>query len=37
MIYEVDQAARANRYFSKEKRYSQIDWSNLNETRFARR
>ena len=31
MIYEVDQAAQANRYFSKEVRYSQIDWSNLDQ------
>jgi hypothetical protein len=29
MIYEVQEAARANRYFSKEVRYSQIDWSSL--------
>ena len=30
MIYEVQEAARANRYFSKEVRYSQIDWSRLD-------
>lgn len=31
MIYEIDQVARANRYFSREVRYSQIDWSNLDQ------
>jgi hypothetical protein len=31
MFYEVDQAAQANRYFSKMVRYSQIDWSNLDQ------
>ena len=30
MIYEVDQTAQASRYFSKEVRYSQIDWSSLD-------
>ena len=31
MIYKVDQTAQASRYFSKEVRYSQIDWSRLDQ------
>jgi hypothetical protein len=31
MIYEIDSAARANRFFSKTVLYSQIDWSNLDQ------
>jgi len=31
MIYEIDRAAQANRYFSKTVLYSQIDWSNLDQ------
>lgn len=37
MIYEVQEAARANRYFSKEVRYSQIDWSSLQSIILAYR
>ena len=31
MIYEVDQSSQASRYFSKEVRYSQVDWSSLDQ------
>jgi len=31
MFYEVDQYAQSFRYFSGEVRYSQIDWSNLDQ------
>lgn len=31
MIYEVNPAAQANRYFSSAVRYSQIDWSDLDQ------
>lgn len=31
MFYEVDQAAQANRAFSKTALYSQIDWTNLDQ------
>lgn len=31
MIYEINQTAQANRYFSKKTLYSQIDWSSLDD------
>lgn len=31
MFYEVDLTAQASRYFSKEVRYSQIDWANFDQ------
>lgn len=30
MVYKIDQATQANRYFSRSVKYSQIDWSNLD-------
>jgi hypothetical protein len=31
VFYEVDEAAQARRYFSSKVRYSEIDWSNLDQ------